>query len=261
MNLCLVRAAFCVAILVEVCPALTANPQDSGGAAPVVIEVQDPGGNRIPGAQVTIAPLPVGLAATLTADEKGTLSVQLPWGSYDVNVTFLGFRKETRHIDVQQATEQTIPITLEVATFGGPASVVVECSQPDLTAALLPTDPAYNDAAELTRKLNGLGLHVRCTLASKMQHIFAGQSGAAFYRADIGDFETLFLPQGESFDRLKVIERQKRGRYLYSFRGTPHSKVHMDGSKPSYFIKKRNVLFYVWGDDQIAATLRSKLNE
>jgi hypothetical protein len=129
-----------------------------------------------------------------------------------------------------------------------------------MIALLPPTDPAYNDAVELAHRLDDLGIHVRCTLASKMQRIFAGQIGAAYYRTDAGDFEALFLSQSETFGGLRVVERPKQGGYLYWFRGTPRSKVHMNSSKRAYFIKKRNVLFYVWGDDQLAETLRSKLD-
>jgi carboxypeptidase family protein len=272
MNLRLAHAAICVAMVLGACPAVVANPQESARTTAVRIQVQDPGSGRIPGAQISIAPLPAGMDPTQTADQTGTLSLQLPPGSYDVTAAFRGFRKTTKHIDVQQGLDQTIEVVLAVAESG--PTVIVEsspgvppdevlvapCSSRDLVAVLPPTDPAYNDAAELAHRLDDLGIHIRCTLASKMQRFFAGQIGAALYRTDAGDFEALFLPQSESFGGLRVVERPKQGKYLYSFRGTPHSNAHMDSSKRAYFIKKRNVLFYVWGDDQLAETLRSKLN-
>jgi hypothetical protein len=274
MNLCLARVVICAAILIEACPALTANPQDSRGTASIKIRVEDATGGRVPGAQIKIVLPPFGLVATQTTDSTGTVSVHLSPGRYDVNVTSPGFRKATRHMDVQQGMEQTIEIVLDVGgsfdpvvteqlltTERAPAGdLIIPCSRTDLTATLLPTDPVYNDAAELSRKLEGLGLSVRCTLASKMRRVFAGQKGAALYRTNAGDFEALFLPQSETFDGLDIVEQQREDQYLYSFRGTPRSKVHMDGSKPSYFIVKRNVLFYVRGDDRLAAILQSKIS-
>ena len=276
MSLGLVRVAVCVAVLIAVCPALTANSQDSGGTASIKILIQDRTGGRVPGAQIRIVLPPFGLVATQTTDSSGTVSVQLSPGAYDVNVTSPGFRETTKHLEVQQGTEQTIEIVLEVGSSGPGRVYVVEsllterepagdliipCSRRDLTAALLPSDPVYNNATEIARKLDGFGLSVRCTLASKKQRLFAGQIGAAFYRTNAGDFEALFLPHSETFDGLDIVEQQKDDRYLYSFRGTPRSKVHMDSSKPSYFIRKRNVLFYVSGDDRLATILQTKIND
>jgi len=270
MNLRVAHAAICIALVVEARPAVVASSHESAGTATVTIEVQDPGNGRVPGAQISVAPLPAGIDSTQTADNTGTLSMQLPPGSYDVTAAFPGFRKTTKHIEVQTGSDQKIEIVLPVGMSGHvtveswpaspPGEVLAPCSLHDLIALLPPTDPAYNDAVELARKLDDWGIHVRCTLASKMQRIFAGQIGAAYYRTDAGDFEALFLPPSDSFGGLRIVERQKQNRYLYSFRGTPRSKVHMDSSRQAYFIKKRNVLFYVWGDDQLAETLRSKLD-
>ena len=124
MNLRLVGTAICVAILVEACLTLAANSQESAGTATVRIQVRDPGNDRIAGAQVSIAPLAAGTDSTQTADATGTLTVQLPPGSYVLTAAFPGFRKTTKHINVQRGTEQTIEIVLEVGTSSGP--IVVE---------------------------------------------------------------------------------------------------------------------------------------
>jgi hypothetical protein len=270
MDLRFALAAVSIALVVEARPVVAANSQESAGTAIVTIEVQDPANGRIPGAQISIAPLPAGMDSTQTADTTGTLSVELPPGGYDVTAAFPGFRKTTEHIDVQTDGNQKIEIVLPVGTSSHvtveslpaapPGEVLAPCSLQDRIGLLPPADPAYNDAVELARKLDDFGIHVRCTLESKMQRIFAGQIGAAYYRTDAGDFEVLFLPPSDSFGGLRILERQKQNRYLYSFRGTPRSKVHMDSSRRAYFIKKRNALFYVWGNDQLAEILRSKLD-
>jgi hypothetical protein len=132
------------------------------------------------------------------------------------------------------------------------------CNAHDSRAQLLSTDPVYIDATDLARTLNDRGLEVRCILASKEQHIFEGQKGAAFYRTDDGSFDVLFLPKTESFAPLQIVERREDGRYLYSFRGTPRSLTRMDTPMHNYFIKRENLLFHVWGQEQLAASLRAK---
>lgn len=134
------------------------------------------------------------------------------------------------------------------------------CNVQDAPAQLLSADPVYADAIDVANTLNGLGVPIRCILASKMQHIFIGQKGAAFYRIDEGSFEVLFLPKTQSFDSLQIAERREGDRYIYSIRGTPRPQTNlMDSSKPVCFIRKGNLLFYVWGQPTLAATLQSKL--
>ena len=133
------------------------------------------------------------------------------------------------------------------------------CNVQDAPAQLLSADPVYADAIDVANTLNGLEVPIRCILASKM-HIFIGQKGAAFYRIDEGSFEVLFLPKTQSFDSLQIAERREGDRYIYSFRGTPRPQTNlMDSSKPICFIRKGNLLFYVWGQPTLAATLQSKL--
>jgi hypothetical protein len=68
------------------------------------------------------------------------------------------------------------------------------------------------------------------------------------------------LPPSDHFGGLRIVERQKQNRYHYSFRGTPRSNVHMDSARQAYFIQGRNALFYAWGNDPLAESLRSKLD-
>ena len=87
---------------------------------------------------------------------------------------------------------------------------------------------------------------------------FEGQTGAALYRTNRGDFDALFLPNLQSFDGLQVFERQESGRYLYSFAGHPKPWPAnlIDASRPVYFIKNLNRLI-VAHDKELATQLGS----
>lgn len=116
--------------------------------------------------------------------------------------------------------------------------------------------PVYADATELARTLSRRGFIVECIRRSKEENLFEGQKGAAWYKTDKGIFEVWFLPKTESFAGLEVIEiAQENGRYAYSFKGTPRILTHMNSPKKMFFIKQANLLFEVWGDEQLAATL------
>ena len=97
---------------------------------------------------------------------------------------------------------------------------------------------------------------MRCMLLSKMDGTFDGPEGAALYRTDHGDFEALFLPHPQNFERLKVIERQDGSRYSYSFVGPPRpwAANRIDAAFRMYFVKYQSVLFVVT-DKRLAATL------
>jgi hypothetical protein len=119
------------------------------------------------------------------------------------------------------------------------------------------SDPVYSDAIELGRTLSARGFVVECIRSSKEQHSFQGQKGAAWFRTDHGTFDVLFLPKGQNWDALEVIEQpQQNGRYTYAFRGTPQTGNGNDSSKPMWFIKYKNVLFSVWADKELAARLQ-----
>jgi hypothetical protein len=118
-----------------------------------------------------------------------------------------------------------------------------DCTGKTAQAQLSATDPAYVDAMDLTRYLIDHGFVVKCVLESKQHHQFNGQTGAALYRTDRGDFEALFLPPGKTFDDIKIVEERQGARFHYSFRGTPQSPANIDSSKQIYYVKFRNVLF------------------
>ena len=119
--------------------------------------------------------------------------------------------------------------------------------------------PVYADAINLSRDLAARGIRVECIRRSKEEQFFEGQKGAAWFKTSQGDFEVWFLPSPETFAGLEVITQQKNGRYIYSFGGTPRISRTKDSSKPIYFIKDRNALFNVWGDEQLAARIQRAL--
>jgi hypothetical protein len=95
------------------------------------------------------------------------------------------------------------------------------CNPEDLKASLPSNAQSYPDAIALSGILERNKISVRCILLSKMEGTFDGLEGAVLYRTDQGDFEALFLPRPQNFERLKVIERQEGSRYSYSFVGPP----------------------------------------
>ena len=116
--------------------------------------------------------------------------------------------------------------------------------------------PVYDDATELAGDLRDRGFVVECIRRSVAEHLFNGQKGAAWYKTDQGIFEVWFLPKGESFAALEVIEQpQENGRFSYSFQGTPQILTHMDSAKQEWFIMYGNFLFQVWGNQRLAASL------
>jgi hypothetical protein len=132
------------------------------------------------------------------------------------------------------------------------------CGQQELKASLPPKAEAYSDAMALRESLSKHGIAVQCVLLSKMDGTFEGQMGAALYRTDRGDFEVLFLPPPNTFQLLKVVERQDGERYTYSFNGPPKPwpANRIDSAQRIYFIKHKNMLF-VLSDKQLAATLEN----
>jgi hypothetical protein len=130
------------------------------------------------------------------------------------------------------------------------------CNPEELKAALPSNAQAYPDAIALSGILERNKISVRCILLSKMDGTFDGQEGAGLYRTDRGDFEALFLPRPQNFERLKVIERQEGSRYSYSFVGPPRPwpANRIDAAFRMYFVKYQGVLFVVT-DKALAATL------
>ena len=120
-----------------------------------------------------------------------------------------------------------------------------QCSPNELLARMRPDDPAYIDAMELAQTLQTHGVVVNCVLQSKMVHFFDDQKGAAFFKTDYGQFETLFLPKPQTFDSLNITLTTKNGRFLYSFAGSPRplGAQPIDSAYPEFFEKHGNLLF------------------
>jgi hypothetical protein len=131
------------------------------------------------------------------------------------------------------------------------------CGPEDLEASLPSNDQAYPYAIALSETLSTYGISVKCILTSTMNFTFDGQDGAATYRTAHGDFEVLFLPQPQTFDRLKVFERRHGARYSYRFKGPPQPWPAnlIESAFRIYFIRNRNVLFVVEVNKELAATL------
>lgn len=120
-------------------------------------------------------------------------------------------------------------------------------------------DAVRPDAIKLGHLLRQRGFFIECIRSSKEQRRFEGEKGAAWFKTDRGAFDVLFLANGQDFSSLKIVELPERGgRYLYSFRGTPHMSSN-DSSKRIWFIKYGNALFSVWDNEQLAAALRRAL--
>jgi hypothetical protein len=136
------------------------------------------------------------------------------------------------------------------------------CSERELAAEIKSDSPVYPDANELAKTLVAGGFVVKCMLHSTMQGMFEGMSGDVLYRTDRGDFVALFMAKPKSFESLEIIEKLEKSRYIYSFRGNPQPRGEnriVDSSRPEYFIKHANQLLIIWGDSQLAESLRRVL--
>ena len=113
---------------------------------------------------------------------------------------------------------------------------------------------------ELGRDLIDHGFIVKCVLApSYMDGIFDSQRGAALYRTNKGEFNVLFLPKGETFDAVQVVEQRQGEKYVYTFRGTPHSSIRVEARK-TYFVNSGNLLVVVMDDADLAASIQAAVD-
>jgi hypothetical protein len=135
-----------------------------------------------------------------------------------------------------------------------------DCTGKETQAQLPSVDPVYVDAMDLARNLIDQGFIVKCVLGSKVQNLFEGQKGAAFYRTDQGSFDVVFLPKAETFDAVQVVEQMQGNLYVYSFRGIPHSPGRMEGGKKTYFIKSANLLFLLWSNADLAESIQAAVS-
>lgn len=130
----------------------------------------------------------------------------------------------------------------------------------DPKALLPPPDPAYAEAMKLSKTLDKHGIQIRCVLLSKEAQLFTRQLGAAFFRTDTGDFEALFLPPSQSWDKLSVIEeREPGGHAKYRFQGSPTYAGTWEG-KSVYFVKHSNQFLHSL-DQQLVSKLREALQQ
>jgi hypothetical protein len=135
-----------------------------------------------------------------------------------------------------------------------------DCTGKAAQAQLSSTDPVYVDAMDLSRNLIDHGFIVKCVQASKWGNLFVGQEGAALYRTDQGGFDVLFLPKGETFDAVQVVEQRQGNLYVYSFRGTPNSLGRLEGQKTD-FIRSGDLLFLAWSDADLAASIQAAVGQ
>ena len=104
------RTILCLGILTSFCSPPFAQDKTSA----IEIEVKDSNGGLIPNAQVQISTSRKNVGNDLTAGDDGKLSVDVPMGSYDLSVTYPGFRPFAKHIEVQNDSHQSIAVVLEV---------------------------------------------------------------------------------------------------------------------------------------------------
>src|SRR6185503_1574429 len=100
-----------IALLLSIPLAVTAQVT----TATMVGTVTDPGGAKVPGAQVMARSVDTGLSRTVTTNDEGDYRIEfLPIGKYTVEVTYTGFKKvllsdvvlqvnETARVDVALA--------------------------------------------------------------------------------------------------------------------------------------------------------------
>jgi hypothetical protein len=155
----------------------------------------------------------------------------------------------------------TLVTALVAAVVLPPSLRAQDCTPRDLSAALQPNDKAFAPALELSQDLQRGGFVVRCILRSRWEGLFEGLTGAALYRTDRGDFEALFLPAPNTFERLIVNERKEGDRWVYSFEGQPKPWLanRMEGRRIQ-FVKDAQRLLLVLENETLAASLRRVLD-
>jgi hypothetical protein len=135
----------------------------------------------------------------------------------------------------------------------------LECPDENSSALMEAGYPVYPDAAAFAVTLSGHSFKVKCIALSLLNNFVPGSKGAALYITDHGDFDVVFLPKAQNFDSLEVIERQKNGKYIYTFRGTPRPATRGMVGKKVYFFKQSSKLIIAW-DNQTATSLSELLS-
>jgi hypothetical protein len=89
---------------------------------------------------------------------------------------------------------------------------------------------------------------------------FRGLHKAAFFRTDKGVVEVIFFPEPAGADKIRVTERRREGRYLYTFEGQPHPNPPgdtIDAGRPMYFLMHRNWFIVLSGKELYEALQRA----
>jgi len=133
------------------------------------------------------------------------------------------------------------------------------CGPRELANSLQLADPAYSSAVLLRQDLSHQAFDVQCVLPSKWVGMCGNPqrgngNAAALFRTDRGDFEVLFLPEPFVFDHVTAKEEKHGNYYHYSFSGNPQCGS-LEGPRRIYFVKRRNKMFIVFGDAELAAAL------
>ena len=135
--------------------------------------------------------------------------------------------------------------------------------QPEDSSILKPTDVAYTQAMEFAQFLNGKGINVKSVHGSKLNGFFRGLNKAAFFRTEKGVVEVIFFPEQRGAGRVRVRERRRAGRYLYSFEGQPDPNPPgdtIDAGRPMYFLMHGS-WFIVLRSKELYDTLQRALTE
>ena len=133
---------------------------------------------------------------------------------------------------------------------------------PPPAAFIAPKDPAYADAMALKNNLESQGLVVSCVFETKFSSQFLRSEngvrrstieGEACIQTNLGALSVLFMLRPRTFDALKIEERHKGGRYLYSVSGMPDvwpRTFRTWSSVPrTYFFRHDNYMLTAAGDE------------
>jgi hypothetical protein len=145
---CVRIAAVVIALLLSVelsAVELSAQPAPRGN---VTIQVTDTTGAVIPGARIEVDPSPSKPGSVFETDSQGRAALDLPKGAHVLSITFLGFKRWTRQIDVQGGVSQIVDAKLEVAGTDDPIYVFnwapYEFSVSSPEPVFLPLQPLLN---------------------------------------------------------------------------------------------------------------------
>jgi hypothetical protein len=134
-------------------PSLSLAQVDRGG---IVGLVTDPGGARVPGAQVTVSNLATNQSIAVTTDEQGHYAADLlRIGTYSVTVEKPGFQRAVQS-SVEVGVNQTVRIDIALSVGSTTESVQVTAAPP-----LLQTEASSLGTIETERRISELPLNGR----------------------------------------------------------------------------------------------------